>query len=199
MAFLIDLIRHGEPEGGTRYRGQLDDPLSELGWQQMRMAIATQQPWQQIVSSTLCRCADFAEELSEKYAIPLQYQSAFMEISFGDWEGKAASQLEREDKTGFYAFYDDPLNNTPANAEPLTAFQQRIQAAWYALLAAHANKHILLVVHAGVIRVILAEILSMPLEAMFRIQVPHAALTRIVIHNEGPRLYPQLQFHAGSL
>ena len=41
--------------------------------------------------------------------------------------------------------------------------------------------------------------LAMPLEAMFRIQVPYAAISRVVIHNEGPRLYPQLQFHAASL
>ena len=32
---VIDLIRHGEPVGGRRYRGHIDDPLSERGWQQM--------------------------------------------------------------------------------------------------------------------------------------------------------------------
>ena len=32
----IDLIRHGEPVGGRRYRGgRMDDPLSEKGWAQM--------------------------------------------------------------------------------------------------------------------------------------------------------------------
>lgn len=199
MAFIIDLLRHGDVEGGIRYRGQQDDPLSELGWQQMRAATAKQQPWQQIVSSTLCRCADFAEELAVQYAIPLQRQPAFMEISFGDWEGKTASQLELEDKAGFYAFYDDPLHNTPANAESLRQFQQRIQSAWQDLLITHNNKHTLLVVHAGVIRMILADILSMPLEAMFRIKVSHAALSRIVIHQDDLQFYPQLQFHAGSL
>ena len=25
----LDLMRHGEPAGGHKYRGQLDDPLSE--------------------------------------------------------------------------------------------------------------------------------------------------------------------------
>ena len=28
-ATTLDLIRHGLPEGGTRFRGQRDDPLSE--------------------------------------------------------------------------------------------------------------------------------------------------------------------------
>ena len=37
----IDLIRHGEPVGGRRYRGQIDDPLSEKGWKQMREECAS--------------------------------------------------------------------------------------------------------------------------------------------------------------
>ncbi|MDX1749809.1 MAG: histidine phosphatase family protein [Methylophaga sp.] len=199
MALVIDLMRHGEPQGGMRYRGQLDDPLSELGWQQMRSATENKQPWQKIVSSTLIRCADFAKELAEKHAISLQCDAAFIEIGFGDWEGKTASELEQQNKKAFYAFYDDPIKNTPANAESLLAFQRRIQKAWQTLVQSHNDKHILLVAHAGVIRVILAEVLAMPLEAMFRIQVPYAAISRVVIHNEGPRLYPQLQFHAGIL
>lgn len=199
MALVIDLMRHGEPKGGMRYRGQLDDPLSDLGWQQMRSATEKIQPWQHIVSSPLTRCAAFAKELADKYAISLQYDSTFMEIGFGDWEGKTASELEQQNKQAFYAFYDDPIKNTPANAEPLLAFQQRIQQAWQNLLHIHTNKHLLLVAHAGVIRVILAEVLAMPLEAMFRIQVPYAAISRVVIHNKEPRLYPQLQFHAGTL
>lgn len=199
MPLLIDLIRHGEPLGGVRYRGQLDDPLSELGWQQMRNATANVQPWDYIVSSTLCRCADFAQDLADKHAIPLELDKQFSEIGFGDWEGKTASELEQHHKAAFYAFYDDPINNTPANAESLLAFQQRINKAWTNLLQSHTDKHILLVAHAGVIRVILAEVLAMPLEAMFRLQVPYASLSRVIIHNEGPRLYPQLQFHSGTL
>ena len=32
----IDLIRHGEPVGGRAYRGHnIDDPLSDKGWQQI--------------------------------------------------------------------------------------------------------------------------------------------------------------------
>ena len=37
----IDLIRHGEPVGGSKYRGQTDDPLSEKGWAQIARPSAT--------------------------------------------------------------------------------------------------------------------------------------------------------------
>ncbi|WP_430009061.1 alpha-ribazole phosphatase [Methylophaga lonarensis] len=199
MTLLIDLMRHGEPRGGTCYRGQLDDPLSERGWQQMRAATPNAAPWDYIVSSSLRRCADFAQTLAQQHNIPLQLSAQFTEIGFGDWEGKTAEQLEQHDKKAFYAFYDDPVNNTPANAEPLKDFQRRIQQAWHELLTRHTDQHILLVAHAGVIRMILAEVLEMPLPAMFRIQVPYAAISRIQVYSDGSKFDAQLQFHAGSL
>ena len=52
----IDIIRHGEPEGGRRYRGHsIDDPLSKTGWQQMWNAIPENPPWDHIISSPLLR------------------------------------------------------------------------------------------------------------------------------------------------
>ncbi|MEK6748901.1 MAG: histidine phosphatase family protein, partial [Pseudomonadota bacterium] len=36
---VVDMIRHGEPVGGKRYRGHRDDPLSDIGWRQMREAV----------------------------------------------------------------------------------------------------------------------------------------------------------------
>lgn len=199
MTTLIDLIRHGEPEGGALYRGHIDHPLSELGWRQMHNAVAGDKPWQQIVSSTLSRCSAFAEQLSGRHHIPLQYESRFMEIGFGEWEGKSAEQLEAERKEEFYAFYDDPVNNTPTGAEPLMDFRQRVLTAWDEMLKQYQDQHVLVVGHAGMMRVILAEILQMPINAMYRIQIPNAALSRISITGSGATAYPQLHFHAGQL
>ena len=43
---IIDLIRHGEPQGGPRYRGDgIDDPLSDKGWRQMWDAVGEDAPW----------------------------------------------------------------------------------------------------------------------------------------------------------
>ena len=54
----IDLLRHGDT-GQRSYRGQLDDPLSTLGWSQLRAAIFGRS-WDAIVTSPLRRCAEFA-------------------------------------------------------------------------------------------------------------------------------------------
>ena len=68
---IIDLMRHGEPVGGRKYRGQMDDPLSEKGWAQMRAKLTDRAPWQRVISSPLSRCRAFAEALSTEYRLPL--------------------------------------------------------------------------------------------------------------------------------
>lgn len=115
----VDLLRHGEPVGGRKYRGQTDDALSETGWAQMRAAVDGHRPWDVIVSSTLLRCIEFARELAAR--------------------------------------------------------------------------------HAGIICLIVSEVLELPLSRLYRLHVPHAGLTRIRVEYHGERLMPQLLFHAGSL
>jgi alpha-ribazole phosphatase/probable phosphoglycerate mutase len=196
---IVDIIRHGEPVGGRKYRGQLDDPLSETGWMQMRTAVGRQRPWQQIVTSTLSRCAAFAEELSQSAALPLDYEARFKEIGFGEWEGRTAEELKRVDADAFERFYRDPIAHRPAGAEPLHEFRDRVIEGWELLLNAHAGKHVLVVGHAGVIRMIIRHVLEMPLERMFRIHVANASITRIrVDQNENERT-PTLIFHDGRL
>jgi alpha-ribazole phosphatase len=176
---IIDIIRHGEPVGGSKYRGQIDDPLSEKGWQQMRTAVAGRDEWQLIVSSDLIRCADFACELGDHLSIDVELAPGFREVGFGGWEGKSAEELLAEDPEGTLAFWRDPINNTPPGAEPLRDFHQRISTAWQSLLERHAGKHLLLVGHAGMMRILLLNALGLPLESFYRLDPRNACIVRI--------------------
>ena len=195
----IDLIRHGEPVGGHKYRGQSDDPLSEKGWAQMRTAVGEHRPWDVIISSTLSRCAAFASELAQRHALPLEFDARLMEIGFGEWEGRTAAEVTAQDPALLKRFWSDPLNNVPPGAELLTAFRDRVIPAWDEILARHSGKHILIVGHAGVIRMVVRHVLDMPLQRVFRITVPNAGITRIRVENDGEQTLPTLLFHAGAL
>jgi len=199
MITTVDLIRHGEPVGGRKYRGQLDDPLSEKGWSQMREAVADHCPWDTIITSPLSRCAEFANELSERHQRTLKFEPHFKEIGFGDWEGKTAVEIQTEMPGALEAFWQDPISNCPPGAEPLIEFQKRIESAWDKLLAHHAGQKILVVCHAGVIRMSMQYILGIPLAHVFRINVANAGLTRVQIDLDGEKRYPQLIFHHGRL
>ena len=45
----MDLMRHGEPLGGKRDRGQFDDPLSDKGWAKMRTTVKGCTTWDALI------------------------------------------------------------------------------------------------------------------------------------------------------
>jgi len=176
---VVELLRHGEPVGGTRFRGQRDDPLSEQGWRQMWDAVAGRVIWQQIVTSPLLRCRAFAESLAAQHALPVEAEPRFAEVGFGVWEGCTRSELERLDPGQVERYLRDPVGQRPPGAEPLDAFTARVRAGFEAMLARHDGQSVLVVAHAGVIRAILAAVLDIPPATMHRIHVANAGITRL--------------------
>jgi len=190
----IDLLRHGEPVGGRRYRGQIDDPLSEKGWQQMRAAVMGRQDWDVIYSSPLKRCAEFAQELSGRLLLPLTTDERLKEMGFGDWEGLTPDEIRRDDPLRLENFWRNPVGNRPNGAETISSYQARVFAAWAEICTAHTGQRVLIVGHAGITRIILSLVLGSPAEHMFRIQVGNAGLAHVRIQGNGVEALPMLVF-----
>lgn len=199
LTTMMDLMRHGEPVGGRRYRGQTDDPLSETGWRQMRAAVGDQAPWHTVVSSPLSRCMEFAKELTERHGLPLEVDVRIKELGYGEWEGLTPDELLAADPDILQRFRNDPLRHAPPGAEPLAVFRERVLAAWEELGERHQGKHVLVIAHAGVIRLVVNHILGGTMDRLFRLHVPCAGITRIRIDHAAGLIVPQLMFHAGSL
>jgi alpha-ribazole phosphatase/probable phosphoglycerate mutase len=195
VSVMLDLMRHGEPVGGRRYRGQIDDPLSEKGWAQMQAAVGDQAPWTGIVSSPLLRCRAFSEVLAKRHNLPLAFDPRLQEVGFGVWEGKTAAEIERDAPGTLARFKTDPVHARPAGAEPLAAFQARVAAGLDAIVSQNMGQHVLVVGHAGVVRMALAWALHIPLQHAYRIEVASASLTRLRF-SKG---HASLIFHGGSL
>jgi len=193
---VVDLLRHGEPLGGKRFRGQTDDPLSEQGWRQMRDAMGNKVSWQHIVSSPLRRCSAFAEAIADEYQLSLSLEPRFKEIGFGEWEGCTPEEIQQRDGERYRLYRDDPAAFMPAGAEPMSEFVARVVQGWEDLLAAQQGRRVLVVCHAGVIRAVLGEILGMTPERLFRIQIDYASVSRLRIADNQP---PSLVFHGAGL
>jgi len=180
METIIDFIRHGEPEGGNRFRGSsIDDALSEKGWSQMRSAVGDTCPWTQIVSSPLVRCHAFASELSQQHHVSLAVDDCLKEVGFGDWEGFTRAEIQARDLSGYQAFYADPVRDRPPGAEPLDVFFARVSGALETIVTDFSGQHVLVVAHAGVIRAVMAHVLDIPAVAAYRIAVVNAGLSRV--------------------
>ncbi|MFA5083248.1 MAG: histidine phosphatase family protein [Hydrogenophilaceae bacterium] len=189
---LIDMLRHGEPVGGRRYRGQIDDPLSDKGWRQMRAATAGERPWTAIVSSPLARCRAFAEELASQTGLPLTFDDRLKEAGFGVWEGKTADEIKDVDPDAVFNFKRDPVGCRPDGAEALDAFHDRVGAAYEAILRQHAGGHVLVVAHAGVIRMVMCRVLGLVPEHGYRIQIGSAGIARFRIEQKGDQRHEAL-------
>ncbi len=198
MTTYIDVIRHGEPVGGRRYRGySVDDPLTEKGWAQMRAAVPETAKWQHIVSSPLKRCLEFSQELANDLQIPYSIEDNMKEIGFGEWEGKTPDEILAEDSQALNHFYQDPVHNRPAGAEPLDLFSQRVWRCYQSILHQHKDKHILVVAHAGVARAITANILKISLDDVYSsLKVEYGAIICSAV-DEG--LPPKLVIHGPDL
>lgn len=192
----IDVLRHGEPVGGARYRGSTDDPLNETGRQQMASVLTDELPWTHIISSPLQRCVEFAKKLSYQHQLPLHIEPRLAEIDFGDWEGQTSKHILQQDAARLLKYWQDPENNTPPNGEPLAAFESRVLAAWNSNIT-HDKEHLLIVTHGGVLRIILRHILSLPHSSLFKINIPYACLSRFEVLKDPAQT--QLTFHNGQL
>lgn len=193
---IIDLLRHGECEGGEIYRGSTDVALSQTGWQQMHSSASMVAPqWQHIVSSPMQRCAKFAAELAQQHQRELSHHHDLAETFFGDWEGRLIKDVWSQDTQRVSAWAANPRDNSPPNGEPTAAFMARVSGAFDSLAQQFQHQHIGLVIHGGVMRVILAHILNTPFNGFSTIDVPYACLSRIKIFHTERGEFRQLVFH----
>jgi alpha-ribazole phosphatase/probable phosphoglycerate mutase len=190
----LDFLRHGEPVGGRRYRGQTDDPLSEKGWAQMRAATADSRPWNAIVSSPLARCAAFSEWLAGETGLPLVFDERLKEVGFGVWEGRTPDELKHEATDCVFEFKRDPVGRRPNGAELLADFHARAVAAYEAILAHHAGGHVLVVAHAGVMRMVICHVLGLPVARAYHLNVASAGMARIKVEQKDTGRLDTLQW-----
>lgn len=180
---VIHLLRHGETEGGPRYRGSTDEALSPHGWEQMWAAVG-EGCWNRIVASPLARCAAFAQALAERRGIPLEIDARLREMHFGAWEGRTAVDIMAEDADALTRFWQNPAANPPPDGEPLADFQARVIDAWREIVRASAGQRVLLVSHGGPIRVVLCDIKRHPIERLLELEVAHAALLALRVDGD---------------
>lgn len=174
---IVDLIRHGEPIGGRLYRGNQDDALTQRGWRQM-LDVTQNKKWDFIASSPLIRCCEFAKYLSHTQHIPHQIFNDFAELGFGDWQGRSAEDIGIKTVAQFKT---NPIAYPPPNAENLYNFQTRVLTSLQNISSHHRHKSVLIIAHAGVIRVIKSHFLNLPIEQMFKMKILPAAYERFEI------------------
>jgi len=129
----------------------------------------------QIYSSPSKRCTD----LLDLHNLNFNIHNDLRELDFGDWEGKKWDDI---DQTHLNYWMEDYVNRSPKNGEKMIDLYKRSIEFTYKLVELDLQK-ILLVTHAGVIRSLISEALSINLNQIFNIAVQYDEIYRFQINS----------------
>jgi alpha-ribazole phosphatase/probable phosphoglycerate mutase len=190
MSTRVYLMRHGEVANGgeKRYNGHIDVDITQLGEEQMRRLAErlTGKPVRGVYSSDLIRSAKGAEIIARVFGLAHTPLRSLRERSVGAWEGLTAEEIKERFPAEYAAWRADLLNYRPPGGECLLDVRERVLPEYRKLVAAHPGGEIAMLLHGGVNRVILAEILGLPFLNLFRIEQSFGALNIIDHYEDGP-------------
>ncbi|MES1183125.1 MAG: histidine phosphatase family protein [Myxococcales bacterium] len=151
----IWLVRHAPTLGQGVCYGQSDVAVT---LEPVEAARAIGESWTELVrgdppeiwTSPWARTQPVAEELARRFGVACQVDARLSELSFGAWEGRAFSEIERTDSARFQRWMRAYEVEAPPSGE--TAAQLRARVAQWLEERRTSRKTVLAVSHAGVIR-----------------------------------------------
>jgi alpha-ribazole phosphatase len=189
MSTRVYLMRHGEVKNGgeKRYNGHIDIDITERGVEQMhRLAgLLADKPISAVYSSDLIRAARGADIIAKSLGLGYTSLRELRERSVGAWEGLTAEEIKERYPAEYADWRADLLNYRPPNGECLHDVRDRVLPAYRKLVGLHAGREIALLLHGGVNRVILADVLGLNLQNLFRIDQSFGALNIIDHFDDG--------------
>jgi len=182
--FVADFLRHGALKGGIKYRGHIEEDLTDEGLAQMNGV------WENIssdidliISSPLSRCAIPAKQWAQQHAIPHIIEPRIAEMHYGQWEGLSHDEIENNFPGVLAQWRNDPTGMRPPQGESPEELQTRIADFWQDACQRYRGKHALIVGHSGSTRMLIAHIQNKPIAYTRHISMPYACWSRAKYHN----------------
>ena len=197
METQIFLVRHGQIEWKSEkaYIGQLDLPLSPEGVAQaekLRELFKTI-PLDCAYTSPLRRCVATMDILLGERQIPRFRVDAFKEIDMGEWDGKTFTEI-KERYPGSYEQRGRELDVfAPPAGESFVELQQRVLPVFAEVVKENDSQSIVILAHAGVIRVILAYLFGLTIKEVFKWKISYAGSFKLCYNQKSGKWICQNQ------
>ncbi|WP_270887751.1 bifunctional RNase H/acid phosphatase [Pedococcus sp. 5OH_020] len=185
------LIRHGVTDFTVASRldgrGGADPGLNEAGRAQAVAAgraavhLLAGAP-AQVVTSSLARARQTGAEVAAAIGVVAQVDADFDEQDFGDWDGASIPDLVRGHPGELAALRADPAYARPGGESHLQ-LQTRVLAAFQRVVAAGGTT--VVVCHRKPIMVVLAHLLQIPHETIWRLAAAPGSLTAVEVWADG--------------
>lgn len=187
----IIFVRHGETEMNRKnlYFGHLDPQLNSLGREQLKksgISLGTmERDIDKIYCSPLKRCVESLELLNLSNKIDVVYENEFKEMNFGILEGKSYGEILEE--------YPEIAKEMEKNwkyfkipkGESLQCLQERVVEKLEEIMEKYGENKILVVAHAGVIKVALSYYLYGNLDGYWKLKIDNGGISKIVRLEDG--------------
>jgi broad specificity phosphatase PhoE len=172
------LVRHAESRGAGKFVGQQDEPLSAEGRRQLKGLARKLSKFRfhAIFASDLTRATATARPTARRQKLELHIRPGLREMHFGRWQGLSWEQIRRREPRAADRWLKHFASESISGAERYPRFKRRVKAELKAIIEAHRGRCVLVVTHAGVIRVVLANALGMKDENIFRLAVDSCGL-----------------------
>lgn len=177
---MVDLLRHGATDREGYLDGRMDFPLSNEGWAQFRRQTA-QGTWSRIVASPLRRAREAAEALAQDKGLALRLDPDWAEMDFGVWDGRLRTEIAASpaQKRALDAFMSDPSVHPAPGGEMWADVEARIARALDCLLTEDPSGPVLVVTHAGPMRLAMSIACGFAFDALWAVRIGYATRIRL--------------------
>ncbi len=183
----VYLVRHGQTAWNLEevFRGRADIPLDETGKKEVHLAgeALKNERIHAIYSSPLSRSMETAENIAKFQNISVTPLKAIIDISYGEWEGKALVEVQRKYPDLYLLWLREPHKVQFPGGENLDDVRHRTMAAVEDLVAKHADETIALVAHRVPNKVICCALLGIDNSNFWRIQQDTASTNGFIFKN----------------
>src|SRR6266700_1656919 len=188
------ITRHGQTEWNVAriMQGHHDSPLTELGVSQAiwLSEALSHINFAAIYSSSTLRARRTAEIIRRQRSIEVVAHDHLREVYMGDWEGRKSSELEERYLDEFSAFWNTPhLFKSTSGGESYYDLQERVLPLLKEIIARHEGEEILIVTHAGTLKLMLGYFGERPLADLWKPPIIEpTGLCKVVIEDNIPTI-----------
>jgi probable phosphoglycerate mutase len=190
----ILLVRHGHVEGiePERFRGRHDVPLSELGLAQARAVarhIASRWRSGVVYTSPLQRCVQTGHEIAHLCGAVSEVLPAMNDIDYGEWQWQTHDEVRARHPVEFDLWRNAPQRKRFARGESLQDVEARVADGLRMILQRHPEQTVVVVGHDSSNRVLLLQLLGLPLSAYWSLAQDPCGLSEIEVSRYAAKIH----------
>lgn len=180
------LIRHGEVE--TRYQGvfggTIDMNLSDRGHEQAKTLakFLRGKKFDAIYASPMKRVQQTFAPSAKHHKVKQVILPGLREIDFGDWTGFGWDAVREKFGIQPYEWLEKIELGVVPNGESTAHFRKRVEPCLRRIIRENRGKTAAVFCHGGVIRMMLAILLHLPLPKTGSFQVEYTSVTQVAMH-----------------